>query len=422
MAATADAQYAEVRVELADRPDDSPIRCAFVPLSDADVSANLRALAHPQRTVFDSTAGHRVDSVSFQPCVGYHTQDRHVVQQLDVHGQKWTFTGVFDAGHLGDATVEHTAYHLPIIVTQFLQKAIPGPSAPVPAPDTVADILSRAITSFDDAIAGDILALFPGGIASLAARSDEEIRAVINDFNAAGVGANYQKARLCMYGTTALVALVDPHHENLWVANLGDSDAVLTSPGLDGRWQFEILNDIHNGDNESEVRRVRREHPGEPDAVLDGRVLGTIAPFRCIGDAPFKQPAEFTRRVLYNLYPGIPNASQWDALLARNRTPPYISARPDVTHRRLRAAPALLVLATDGLAELCEDVPRAARASEWARCVGAAYAAGKAGPENLALWLLREALGPDTMHVSQMLTLDMDTPWMDDTTIIVQVL
>ena len=126
-------------------------------------------------------------------------------------------------GHLGDATVEHTAYHLPIIVTEFLEKALAGPDAPIPPPDVVSDLLSRSITSFDDAIAGDVLDLFPGGLASLAARSDEEISRVINDFE--GDGVNYKKARLCMYGTTALVALVDPEYKNLWVAGLGDCEA-----------------------------------------------------------------------------------------------------------------------------------------------------------------------------------------------------
>jgi len=78
-------------------------------------------------------------------------------------------------------------------------------------------------------------------------------------------------------------------------------------------WKIESLTTNQNGDNELEVERVRREHPGEPDCVLDQRVLGAIAPFRCgpllyselhlsnyivhtgIGDVPFKQPPEFTR-------------------------------------------------------------------------------------------------------------------------------
>lgn len=139
-------------------------------------------------------------------------------------------------GHLGDATVEHAAHHLPIIVQEVLHKLVPTPDAPLPAPDIVGDMLANRITAFDNAIAGDVLELFPGGIDSLPTRTDEEIQAVVNDFaspnggssNGAGAGAagaNYQKARLCLYGTTALVALVDPAHENLWVANLGDCEA-----------------------------------------------------------------------------------------------------------------------------------------------------------------------------------------------------
>jgi pyruvate dehydrogenase phosphatase len=95
-------------------------------------------------------------------------------------------------------------------------------------------MLSRRIAAFDNAIAGDVLELFPGGIESLPGLTDEEIQVVVNDFavpgsngagGAGGAGANYKKARLCLYGTTALVALVDPAHENLWVANLGDCEA-----------------------------------------------------------------------------------------------------------------------------------------------------------------------------------------------------
>ena len=82
------------------------------------------------------------------------------------------------------------------------------------------------MTSFDEAIASDVLDLFPGGLKSLSNYSDEHIRWKINDIHTGG--ANYKKARLCMYGTTALVALVDPDHENLWLANLGDCQAGLS--------------------------------------------------------------------------------------------------------------------------------------------------------------------------------------------------
>lgn len=110
----------------------------------------------------------------------------------------------------------------------------------------------------------------------------------------------------------------------------------------------------------------------------------------------------------------------WEALLARNRTPPYISAVPDVVHRRLSAR-SFLILATDGLSELYDDTPRAEMAADWARCI--AEAPQNVKGENLALRLLRHALGgEDLMNISQMITLDMETPWMDDTTIIVQAL
>lgn len=57
---------------------------------------------------------------------------------------------------------------------------------------------------------------------------------------------------------------------------------MLVTPDPDGRRpRHEVLNVLHNGSNAAEIARVRRDHPGEPDSVMNGRVLGTIAPFRC---------------------------------------------------------------------------------------------------------------------------------------------
>lgn len=90
-------------------------------------------------------------------------------------------------------------------------------------PSFISDLLSRSIIAFDDAIAGDVLSLFPGGLEGLSKMTDQEISAIINDQHTGG--SNYKKARLCMYGTTALVVLVDPDHQNMWVANVGDCQA-----------------------------------------------------------------------------------------------------------------------------------------------------------------------------------------------------
>lgn len=48
---------------------------------------------------------------------------------------------------------------------------------------------------------------------------------------------------------------------------------------------------------------------------------------------------------------------------------------------------------------------------------------GMSGKTNLALNLLRHSIGGDDVKsVSRVLTLDMNTPWIDDTTIVIQTL
>jgi len=89
-------QLAVVQVEFAKQPDGAPLRCTFVPLSEADLVQRLKALAKLEWTVFDAMCGHLVDAVAFQPCTRYNSQDRFVVRQLDVHGKNWIFMGIFD--------------------------------------------------------------------------------------------------------------------------------------------------------------------------------------------------------------------------------------------------------------------------------------------------------------------------------------
>ncbi|KAG6375879.1 phosphatase 2C-like domain-containing protein [Boletus reticuloceps] len=322
------------------------------------------------------------------------------------------------AGHLGDATVEHAAYHMPIIVREFLEEITRKHRGRAVPPPLIADMFSSAIRAFDDAIANDVLELFPGGLQSVRNMPDDEIYTTLND-HATG-GQNFKKARLCMYGTTALVALVDPDHENLWLANLGDCQGVMISETDHRTWNFEILTTSHNGTNEHEVQRVKSEHPGESECVDDDRVLGAIAPFRCIGDTPFKQPPEFTRRILYNLFPG-QDTSPWEEFLVRNLTPPYISAMAEVTHYPLGASQKrlrkYLVLASDGFTDICGEAQRSV-IEWWLQCVESGSACCET--DNRALQLLWQGLGGDAVHVSKVLTVDLDVPWLDDVSIIVQ--
>lgn len=170
-----------------------------------------------------------------------------------------------------------------------------------------------------------------------------------------------------------------------------------------------------------------------------------------LGDIPFKQPPAFTRRILYNLYPGFTNVSPWEEFLQRNRTPPYIDARPEITHVSLdkqtdnlkidghtgtkriyreqegpAPGPRFLVLSSDGFADLCSGEGQQRILKNWAESVADSPAATSPGPvlpsENLAVRLLRRALGEDCYSVSRVLTLDMDLAWIDDTSIVVQTL
>lgn len=129
----------------------------------------------------------------------------------------------------------------------------------------------------------------------------------------------------------------------------------------------------------------------------------------------------------------------------RNLTPPYISSTPEITYRRLdslrqslSATPTrFLILASDGFADLCgDDAGGEAIVRRWAQGLTALTGGGPAddswtsgkhvsvrGSNNMALRLLREALGGDDhLSVSKVLTLNMETAWIDDTAIIVQTL
>jgi len=430
-------------------PEDGPWPRPYRILQEDELWKEFARLAKPQSTTFDPTKPlWRADTVNFQPSPYTKTQDRYVVKQLDIHGHMWTFTGVFD-GHLGDVTVEHVAHHLPIIVRGFLRDCLDdararngtGPTHEL-SPETVSRLFSQSIVAFDNAIANDVLELF-GGLEGLKNFSDAQIRKIINDQHTGG--ANWKKARLCMYGTTALVTLVDPDHKNMWVANVGDCQATLVTPEDESgyNWKIETLTVLHNGDNDAEIERVRELHPNEPECVIERRVLGALAPFRCLGDVPFKQPAEFSRRILYNLFPGFHDVSPWEEFLIRNITPPYITAEPDVIHRSLddpvldqRRIPRFLILVSDGFSDLCGSQERQAQTIErWASGIVASFSSSSFSRDknlgairapqsqaNLALSLLRHALGEDANSVSKVLTLDMESSWIDDTAIVVQTL
>ncbi|XP_021166379.2 pyruvate dehydrogenase [acetyl-transferring]-phosphatase 1, mitochondrial [Fundulus heteroclitus] len=157
--------------------------------------------------------------------------------------------------------------------------------------------------------------------------------------------------RVALSGSTACVVHVS--NGVLHVANLGDSRAVLGVQERDGRWSALSLTNDHNAQNPEELQRVLAEHPASErrTAVRHDRLLGLLLPFRAFGDVRFKWSPEMLSR-LYDTRPDILSAITESVPPPHYLTPPYLSARPEVTRHRIRPQDKFLVLATDGLWEL----------------------------------------------------------------------
>lgn len=162
-------------------------------------------------------------------------------------------------------------------------------------------------------------------------------------------------------GSCALMAVFDTAHRDLYVACTGDSRAVAgvweTTPDGEGRWRVEVLSEDQTGRNPSELARMQFEHPKdeENDVIRRGRVLGGLEPSRAFGDARYKWSRKIQETLNQAFLAG--NGTPIRTAPALFKTPPYVIARPVVTHRKLSfpsdestANPIrFLVLATDGL-------------------------------------------------------------------------
>lgn len=360
------------------------------------------------------------------------SQDRFVV--LDWNG--WSFSAVFD-GHGGEEAVDYVVQELPSLIHAALTNALADAGTAPLALSAVSALLQSSIQAVDDALTDGVKHLFPDE-ATLAALTDEQIKSTING----PTNPNNLAILRCMRGTTALVSLVDPRKENLWVASLGDCQAVLGTKTSHGTWDATILSVNHSGRNPAEVARIRKEHPNESECIIFERVLGAIAVTRAIGDHIFKLPVSYTRRVFMNCVPGFCVSSKLEHFLPRNKSPPYLSALADVKHVALQPPTAnttgsFLILCSDGLVDLYEHT-NARRATleeiltQWVHMLGermdrrGAKVGDEADEENAALVLLRHALvgggvdNPD--RLAQMLTVEIPCRWMDDTTALVQTL
>lgn len=382
----------------------------LLPESALDAELRRRSNAHSSRFV---------DSITFQPCAAHSSpnQDRYSIEEWDMHGGIWRFSAIYD-GHCGLDTVNFVHGKLPNMIRTSLGALLNKSQSSALAPELVSETISHAIQHLDNSIRADLFDLLPCD--QLESMSDFEFHCLIKQQSCRWATISAQ----CTQGSTIILALSDPQKRNLWVANLGDSQAVIVQKEAD--WTGAILNSLHNCDNPAEFQRILREHPGERECIWDNRVIGYLAPTRAVGDTWLKVPSIYTHRAFGKHNPNCISLPLLAEYATRILSPPYVSNVPDMYHLTLDGSrDTFLILCSDGLLDLYgssrEHSSAQVLANKWAKIVGLSARHGDAGNTNLAFRLLRDAIGgSDAALASQNLTLEMDEKWLDDVTILVQ--
>ena len=161
---------------------------------------------------------------------------------------------------------------------------------------------------------------------------------------ASGKALDKETMDVAMSGSCACVALLKG--TDLYVANSGDARAILGQENDDGTFTPFQMSYEHNAENENEVKRLFKQHPNESTTMIrDGRLLEMLLPFRAFGDVRFKWSAKELKEFTVPVY-------GHGVVPSHYISPPYVTAQPEIIHRRLNYKDKFLVLATDGLWDL----------------------------------------------------------------------
>lgn len=159
-------------------------------------------------------------------------------------------------------------------------------------------------------------------------------------------------------GSCALLSFYDSQSKDLKVAVAGDSRAVLGRRGPSGKWTATALSEDQTGGTPSEMKRIREEHPGEPYATKNGRILGQLEPSRSFGDAAYKWTREIQDQIKGKFFGRTPHP-----LL---KTPPYVTAEPIITTTKVDPSKGdFIVMATDGLWEMLSNEEVVGLVGQW---------------------------------------------------------
>jgi pyruvate dehydrogenase phosphatase len=257
----------------------------------------------------------------------------------------------------GSASTKSSSSLLDILKYPFFSSSLRRTDAPqIGQVEKVSRAIQRAFYNLDSEIVN-------GPLRVLAANIGKLDKMDVPDLSQHPMGEASMLPALS--GSCALMAFLDPSREDLYVACTGDSRAVAgiweeNGDGT-GKWRVEVLTEDQTGRNPNEIKRIRSEHPASEaeDVISRGRILGGLEPSRAFGDARYKWPRE-VQEILYKAFvagTGRPMRPTPSA----SKTPPYVTATPVVTHRKLSlpnpgsskpessSSLKFLILATDGL-------------------------------------------------------------------------
>ncbi|KAF9025098.1 protein serine/threonine phosphatase 2C [Hymenopellis radicata] len=234
--------------------------------------------------------------------------------------EQGTMISIFD-GHLTSEVSEYASQNLPKAIAARISADM-GPSLDIP------HIMKTTIEEFDSSLLRNFTKLFDEGEDF----SHEKWNDKSEIYRVVGYRGDqtFTDARLAIVGSTALVAFINRARTHVWVASLGDSDAVCGRLQGD-RWVPIKLSSSHNASNPKEVQRIEQEHPGETSFIKWDRLLGWLSVTRALGDFQLKAPFSVGSRGLAWLYRA-----------------PRAACTPDIQCHELLPGD-MLVLGSDGL-------------------------------------------------------------------------
>ncbi|KAJ3218317.1 [Pyruvate dehydrogenase [acetyl-transferring]]-phosphatase 1, mitochondrial [Dinochytrium kinnereticum] len=268
-------------------------------------------------------------------------EDKNFVVALPKRG---IAVGVLD-GHWAPHCVTKVQKYLPSYIHRYISKSKASEDA----------LILKALSTAFETLDGDLLDLTAKVIPGFHQKSPAEIRQLPLDVKKQG----QQAAFLGLEGSCGLVAYVEG--DSLYTAHAGDSRAVLGQKNKDGSWKAVRLTADHTPKNPEELKRLTSEHPGEEKTVAferkgeEGypRVIGGMACSRAFGDGRFKWALDMQERITA-LLDGHPLARRFRPF-STCKTPPYMTAKPDLSSRSLTSDDYFLVLGSDGIFDNLSD-------------------------------------------------------------------